>query len=228
MQFKFLAKTLFESHIQLYFKLDAIGRWYNERLAIMAEEAKMSTGTMGWNTINSILGGGALATALGVGIPALVKANDAEDKARHSHGRGGCCSENTPVTRFEMEQSQRIALLEADKYTDQKIIEAYKQSVADNKALEAQIVALTEKNNLAHETIYKELVAQREAQLISNAKFDKDIALGRQADFYQNQLNECRYYKTKKVVAKDDICPGVMPEFNSWTAPTTTDTATGA
>jgi hypothetical protein len=196
----------------------------------MAEESKMSTGNVGWSVLNSVLGGGALATALGVGIPALVKANDAEDKAGYRHyGRGcGGCSENTPVTRFEMEQSQKIALLEADKYTDQKIIEAYKQSVADNKALEAQIVSLTEKNNLAHETIYKELVAQREAQLISNAKFDKDIALGRQADFYQNQLNECRYYTTKKVVAKDDICPGVMPEFNSWTAPTTTAPATGA
>lgn len=196
----------------------------------MAEETKMSSGTMGWNVFNSVLGGGALAAALGVGIPALVKANDAEDKAEHRHSGRGCggCSENTPVTRFEMEQSQKIALLEADKYTDQKIIEAYKQSVADNKALEAQIVSLTEKNNFAHETIYKELVAQREAQLISNAKFDKDIALGRQADFYQNQLNECRYYTTKKVVAKDDICPGVMPEFNSWTAPTTTAPATGA
>lgn len=160
----------------------------------------------------------------------MVKANDAEDKSGYRHsGRGyGGCSENTPVTRFEMEQSQKIALLEADKYTDQKIIEAYKQSVADNKALEAQIAALTEKNSAAHETIYKELVAQREAQLISNAKFDKDIALGRQADFYQNQLNECRYYTTKKVVAKDDICPGVMPQYNSWTAPTTTAPATGA
>lgn len=192
----------------------------------MAEESKMSTGSIGWNAINSFGVAGALATALGVGIPALVKANDAQDNTAHGRGGrcGGGCSENTPVTRYDMEQSQKIALLEADKYTDQKIIEAYKQSVADNKALEAQIASLTEKNNLAHETIYKELVAQREAQLISNAKFDKDIALGRQADFYQNQLNECRYYTTKKVVAKDDICPGVMPQYNSWTAPTTTTT----
>lgn len=185
------------------------------------EEVK-SSGGMGWNTLNSIGSVAALATALGVGIPALVKANDAkDDEHRHGHGR---CSENTPVTRFEMEQSQRIALLEADKYTDQKIIEAYKQSVADNKALEAQIAALSERNTAAHETIYKELVAQREAQLVANAKFDKDIALGRQADFYQNQLNECRFYQTKKVVAKSDICPSVMPEFNDWTAPTTTTT----
>ena len=192
----------------------------------MAEESKMSTGSIGWNAINSFGVAGTLAAALGVGIPALVKANDAQDTRGGRGGRSCGCSENTPVTRYDMEQSQKIALLEADKYTDQKIIEAYKQSVADNKALEAQINSLAEKNSLAHETIYKELVSQREAQLIANAKFDKDIALGRQADFYQNQLNECRYYTTKKVVAKDDICPGVMPQYNSWTAPTTTTTTT--
>lgn len=189
----------------------------------MAEEMKSSGGT-GWNILNSVLGTGALASALGVGIPALVKANNAEN------GNCGCgngckgCSDNTFVNRYEMGQSQRIAMLEADRYTDQKIIEAYKQSVADNKALESQIAALTEKNSLAHETIYKELVAQREAQLITNARFDKDIALVRQGEFYQNQLNDCKYYKPKKVVAKDDICPGVMAEYNSWTAPTTTTT----
>lgn len=42
------------------------------------EEMKSNSGT-GWSILNTILGGGALATALGVGIPALVKANDAED-----------------------------------------------------------------------------------------------------------------------------------------------------
>ena len=199
------------------------------------EEVKgfTSTGSGMWKAFNTLLGAGGLAT----GVTAL-GSKTSEDKVReivrqeagmHGHGYGhahgcGVCSENTPVTRFEMEQSQKIALLEADKYTDQKIIEAYKQSVADNKALEAQIAALSEKNSAAHETIYKELVAQREAQLVANAKFDKDIALGRQADFYQNQLNECRFYQTKKVVAKSDVCPSVMPEFNSWTAPTTPTT----
>ena len=189
----------------------------------MAEEMKTNNGGLGWNTLNSVLGVGALATALGVGIPALVKANNAEDE---NCGNGNC-SDNTKVTRYEMGQSQRIATLESDRYTDQKIIEAYKQSVADNKALEAQIIALTEKNNLAHETIYKELVAQREAQLVSNGNIDKELALLKQADFYQRQLNDCRYYTTKKVVAKDDICPGVMAQYNSWTAPTTAETPAG-
>lgn len=45
---------------------------------------------------------------------------------------GGCCSENMPVSRYELNMSQqlaekdsRIGLLEADKYTDQKISETY-------------------------------------------------------------------------------------------------------
>ena len=186
----------------------------------MAEEMKMSSGGIGWGTINSVLGVGALASALGIGIPALVKANDAEDK----HGcndRHGQCSENTLVNRYEMGQSQRIAILESDRYTDQKIIEAYKQSVADTKALEAKINELAEKNSAAHETINRELVAQREAQLITNGKMDKELALLKQADYFNRQLNDCRYVTAKKVVAKDDICPEVMPRYNSFTVPTT-------
>lgn len=184
----------------------------------MAEEMKMSSGGIGWGTINSVLGVGALASALGIGIPALVKANNAKDDK---------CSENTLVNRYEMAQSQRIATLESDKYTDQKIIEAYKQSVADNKALQDKIDALAAKNSDAHETIYKELVAQREAQLTTNANLEKEIALNRQRDYYVEQLNDCKFVKAKKVVAKDDICPEVMPRYNSFTPPTNTP-STGA
>ena len=202
------------------------------------EEVKSftSAGSGAWKGFNTLLA--AAGTAMGA---TALGSKTSEDKVREiireetgMNGNGprngfgaGLCSENTPVTRFEMEQSQKIALLESDKYTDQKIIEAYKQSVADNKALQAEIADLAAKNSAAHETIYKELVAQREAQLVSNAKFDKDIALNAQAAYFQNQLNDCKYYTCKKVVAKDSICPSVMPEYNSWTAPTTTTTTTG-
>ena len=91
--------------------------------------------------------------------------------------------------------------------------------------MKAEIAALAEKNSAAHETIFKELVAQREAQLVTNAQFEKEIALNKQRDYYVEQLNNCRFVTAKKVVAKDDICPSVMPEFNSWVAPTTTTTA---
>lgn len=187
----------------------------------MAEEMKMSSGGIGWNTVNSVGAVAALASALGIGIPALVKANNAED----GNCGNGKCSENTFVNRYEMGQSQRIATLESDRYTDQKIIEAYKQSVADNKVLEAKINDLAEKNSAVHETIYKELVAQREAQLIANGNVDKELALLKQADFFQRQLNDCRYVTAKKVVDKNSICPEVMARYNSWTAPTT-DTTT--
>lgn len=59
---------------------------------------------------------------------------------------GGCCSENTPVNRYELNLTQELAakdahigLLEADKYTDQKIVEAYKDLLGQiNSMKEAQ------------------------------------------------------------------------------------------
>ena len=90
---------------------------------------KSNSGT-GWSILNTILGGGALATALGVGIPALVKANDAEDA---NCGGKGKCSENTFVNRYELAQAQEIAQLKADRETDAKLQKLYEQTVAENK-----------------------------------------------------------------------------------------------
>lgn len=87
---------------------------------------------------------------------------------------------------------------------------------------------MAEKNTAAHETIYKELVAQREAQLVANGNVDKELALLKQADYFNRQLNDCRYVTAKKVVAKDDICPEVMPRYNSFVTPTDTATETPA
>lgn len=62
--------------------------------------------------------------------------------------RGGCCSEDMPVTRYEANMIQElgakdshIALLEADKYTDQKIVEAYKDLQGQINRVEAQVLA---------------------------------------------------------------------------------------
>lgn len=58
----------------------------------------------------------------------------------------GCCSENTHVTRWDLEQSQKMqdlksenALLKADKYTDQKIVEAYKDLQGQIKDLATEV-----------------------------------------------------------------------------------------
>ena len=56
-----------------------------------------------------------------------------------------CCSENTPVTRYELNMAQtisskdgEIALLKADKYTDQKLVEVY-------EAINSRVNALAER-----------------------------------------------------------------------------------
>lgn len=56
------------------------------------------------------------------------------------------CSENTPVTRYDLEQSEKMqdlksenALLKADKYTDQKIVEAYKDLQGQIKDVAAEV-----------------------------------------------------------------------------------------
>lgn len=58
------------------------------------------------------------------------------------------CSENTPVTRWDLEQSEKMqdlksenALLKADKYTDQKIVEAYKDLQGQIKDVAAEVRA---------------------------------------------------------------------------------------
>lgn len=56
----------------------------------------------------------------------------------------GCCSDNMAVNRYELNLNQEIAakdaeigLLKADKYTDQKIVEAYKDLQGQINALQA-------------------------------------------------------------------------------------------
>lgn len=60
----------------------------------------------------------------------------------------GCCSDNMPVSRYELgmveqlnAKDSEIALLKADKYTDQKIVEAYKDLQGQIKELAAEVRA---------------------------------------------------------------------------------------
>lgn len=78
----------------------------------------------------------ALATGVAAAIPGMI-----------ANARGNC-SENTPVTRHEMDlmnqigqKDSHIALLEADKYTDQKIVETYTTLHGEIKELAAEVRA---------------------------------------------------------------------------------------
>jgi len=135
----------------------------------------------------------------------------------------GCCGGNTPVNRFELNQSQEIAILAERNYTDEKIIEAYKQSVADNKVL-------SDRMRDQNETTNKAL-----------AELDKQTALNKQANDYNfllvnrefecikgtiNKLSDRVDAITKEVVPLTAICPqplsGCVPVgFQGHIVPTT-------
>ena len=85
-------------------------------------------------TLGVVNGVGTIASLLGLG-----KSNDTSTPvvipvpvSGYGTGNYGNCSENTPVTRYEMTMQQeiaakdaRIGLLESNIYTDQKILDAY-------------------------------------------------------------------------------------------------------
>ena len=115
----------------------------------------------------------------------------------------GCnhtCSENMNVTRYELGQEQRIAQLEsqialrdANIYSDQKLVEVYKDLSARINGLEAGLNAQAVYNATNTATI--NCIQGNVAQLFS---------------------------LTKTVIPITNVCPQPMPQYNSWTAPTTT------
>lgn len=112
------------------------------------------------------------------------------------------CSENQMVNRYELALQQelaakdsRIGLLEADKYTDQKIADFADRVSERFRNVEAQIAA----------------------QAVTNAQITANIAYMQQSLATLNGL-------TKTIVPIDNVCPQPMPQNNSWKAPTDTTT----
>lgn len=105
-------------------------------------------------------------------------------------GGNGCCSDNTPVNRYELDQSMalaskdgEIALLKADKYTDEKIIEAYKDLLGQLNAFKAEQNAVNMQ------------------QVAYNATNTATI------NCVQNQVTQLQSL-TKLVVPNTSVCPG--------------------
>jgi hypothetical protein len=119
---------------------------------------------------------------------------------------GNCgCHENMPVTRYELGQEAKIAdlqsqiaLRDANTYNDQKLLEVYKYFDGKLEGVNARLCDQTVWN--ATQTATIGCMAQQIAAL--------------------NGL-------TKLIVPASSVCPAPMPQYNSWTAPTTTTTTTG-
>lgn len=116
-------------------------------------------------------------------------------------GAGGC-SEDHVVNRYELGLQQELAakdahigLLEADKYTDQKIADFADRVSARFRNVEAQIAA----------------------QAVTNAQVAANLSCMQGTIATLSGL-------TKTIVPIDNVCPQPMPQNNSWKAPTDTTT----
>lgn len=108
----------------------------------MAEEMTTNKGGFGWPLGNTLAILATLGASLGVSIPALVKANDAQDDEHRRHHR--------------FDPNTDIAFLQSKIYTDGKIAEQQKEISAQSTR-----IALLEQANL-----YKDQIAALREQNI--------------------------------------------------------------
>lgn len=109
-------------------------------------------------------------------------------------GNTNYCSENTPVSRYELGQESKIAelqsqiaLRDANTYNDQKLLEVYKYFDGELK------------------DIRKNICANDKAQAIINAKFESAVdVLGSQVSSISATVSGL----TKTVIPNANVCPG--------------------
>lgn len=138
------------------------------------------------------IAGTALGLLNGLGGMAGLAAN-----AAGCNSCGGCCSENTPVSRYEMNQTQTIAakdaeigLLKADKYTDQKLSEVTAYLMGQIKDLSNEVRANKD-----------EQAGINMQQAVYNATNTAAISC------LQNQVAALQGL-TKLVIPNSSVCPG--------------------
>ena len=138
-------------------------------------------------------------TALGLSIGAL-GAEFLGGRLGNILGGNGGCGDNATVSRYELGLQQelaakdsRIGLLESNIYTDSKIADVYERLNNKISGIEAQVCQ----------------------QAVINAQVTANLSC------MQNTINALQGL-TKTVIPVDSICPQVMPQYNSWTAPTST------
>ena len=102
----------------------------------------------------------------------------------------------------------QIALLEADKYTDAKMVEVYKDLQGQISGVAAEVRA----NKAEQDAVNCQ-------QAVYNGTNTSTIACLQQQVAMLQSL-------TKVVVPKTSVCPEPMDRYNSWAAPTTTTTPT--
>lgn len=115
-------------------------------------------------------------------------------------GGGNHCNEDHYVNRYEASQSARIAELETEV-----------------KLRDANTFAMGELNKMRNyvDAKFDAINAQLCAQAVVNAQVTANLSC------LQNTVATLSGL-TKTVIPIGNVCPAPMPEYNSWTAPTTT------
>lgn len=149
---------------------------------------------------------GVAGTGLGLGIAGTALGLLNGGAGLLSGMSAGCCAENMPVNRYELNLLQeiaskdsRIGLLEADKYTDQKLTEVYKDLNSQISNLQSQI----------------------NAQAVYNATMNGTVSC------IQGQIAQLQSL-TKMVVPNTSVCPGWGNVTITPAAATTTTTSPAA
>lgn len=185
----------------------------------MAEEMKMSNGSMAWGGFNTLLG----AAGVALGATALgVKANASHfnrgcgwNGDNWGYGYNGCCGENTIVNRFELGQSQRISELESARDTDAKILEVYKAAAASDQRQDEKFAQLTKE-------LTDYVIANNRSTDARFAQVDKEIAVNTQSindnlSFINYKIDandkaireyvDCKTIPLEKKIGINQICP---------------------
>ena len=160
--------------------------------------AEISRGQVNYNTVAGSVG-------LAGAIPSLLNMlgfNPAMSQAVN------VCPDNMPVNRYEMNLLQENAALKTEVEMHKAEIYSDNKREADNEKNEARFRAI--ENRLAEQAIFNERTTATVGCIAQQA----------------NGMNAILNSITQTVIPKDVICPAVMPMYNSWTAPTSTGTAT--
>jgi hypothetical protein len=171
-----------------------------------------------WTIGGTLIGGVSLAAVNTVSK--LVQAHCNGGRGGGGGGADAAAAANATATACALaiaEKDAKIALLEADKYTDQKLVEVYKDLRGIDKEQSAVI------GNLASRVAAIETAAPLREQILCGK-------IGEVATMATNGIN-CLSAQltslaatvagiTKNVVPLSAICPAPMPQYNSWVAPT--------
>jgi hypothetical protein len=171
-----------------------------------------------WTIGGTLIGGVSLAA-----VNTVSKLVQAHCNGGRGGGGGGADSAAACALAIA-EKDAKIALLEADKYTDQKLVEVYKDLRGIDKEQSAVI------GNLASRVAAIETAAPLREQIVLGKIGEVATLATNGINCLTSQVN-CLAATvagiTKNVVPISAICPAPMPQYNSWTAPTTGGTTGG-